>query len=73
MEGSGYGLLLGTIAVFTWWTEEDHDKDFGTLSLQEPAIFEAGVHIFPCPWCQKIDDSGPSACHLWTSLNGSYL
>jgi len=26
--------------------EEDCDKDFGTLRLQGPAIYEAGVHIF---------------------------
>jgi len=26
--------------------EEDHDKDLGTLRLQGPAIYEAGVHIF---------------------------
>jgi hypothetical protein len=46
MKGSGYGLLLGTIALFTWWMEEDHDKDFGTLRLQGPAIYDAGVPIF---------------------------
>jgi len=26
--------------------EEVHDKDFGTLRLQGPAVYEAGVRIF---------------------------
>jgi hypothetical protein len=34
MEGSGYGLICGTISAFAWRTRENHEYPVRIVSLQ---------------------------------------
>ena len=63
--------IISNYCSISWWMEEDCDKDFGTLRLQGPAIYEAGVHIFQ--WVHWIHSGAWDALFMFVMLCGTYL